>query len=118
MCSAITKKDVSAFKDWLNNAWTNLGMVNYPYPASFLEPLPGWPVKVCVLFYIIMLFNFIYARGNVRYLLNNALIYLGMVNNIYYAKFKTSAKMADLALILGCHSPRARERIILLKFEQ
>ena len=46
LCSPLTKKDVEAFKSWLNEAWVDLGMVNYPYPASFLEPLPGWPVKV------------------------------------------------------------------------
>ncbi|XP_060576858.1 lysosomal Pro-X carboxypeptidase-like [Ruditapes philippinarum] len=40
--------DVDNFKAWLTNAWTDLSMVNYPYPANFLEPLPAWPVKaVC-----------------------------------------------------------------------
>jgi len=38
--------DVTLFKTWLTNAWTDLAMVNYPYPANFLENLPGWPVKV------------------------------------------------------------------------
>jgi len=38
--------DVTALKDWLEETWINLAMVDYPYPASFLEPLPGWPIKV------------------------------------------------------------------------
>ncbi|XP_028397868.1 lysosomal Pro-X carboxypeptidase-like isoform X2 [Dendronephthya gigantea] len=43
-----TQKDVYKFRDWLSETWVNLAMVNYPYPASFLEPLPAWPIKaVC-----------------------------------------------------------------------
>lgn len=43
-----TFNDVYMLNVWLSEAWVNLAMVDYPYPASFLEPLPGWPIKeVC-----------------------------------------------------------------------
>lgn len=34
--------------DWLSSAYSYLAMVNYPYPADFMMPLPGHPIKeVC-----------------------------------------------------------------------
>lgn len=39
-------EDIDDLKDWLGNVWTNLAMVNYPYSANFLAPLPAYPVKV------------------------------------------------------------------------
>ncbi|KAE9607941.1 putative lysosomal Pro-Xaa carboxypeptidase [Lupinus albus] len=33
---------------WLSSAYSYLAMVNYPYPAEFMMPLPGHPIKeVC-----------------------------------------------------------------------
>ncbi|EDO36007.1 predicted protein, partial [Nematostella vectensis] len=48
-CSPIkTKYNVTQLQDWLSETWANLAMVNYPYAATFLEPLPAWPIKkVC-----------------------------------------------------------------------
>jgi lysosomal Pro-X carboxypeptidase len=42
----LSETDVSQLKDWLAETWVNLAMVDYPYAASFLEPLPAWPIKV------------------------------------------------------------------------
>ncbi|KAG5528256.1 hypothetical protein RHGRI_029058 [Rhododendron griersonianum] len=34
--------------NWLDSAYSYLAMVNYPYPANFMMPLPGNPIKeVC-----------------------------------------------------------------------
>ncbi|XP_077984303.1 lysosomal Pro-X carboxypeptidase-like [Glandiceps talaboti] len=41
-----TPADVDVLSSWLSDTWFNLAMVDYPYPASFLEPLPAWPIKV------------------------------------------------------------------------
>jgi len=40
--------DVFLLNNWLSEVWVNLAMVDYPYPANFLENLPAWPIKeVC-----------------------------------------------------------------------
>lgn len=44
-----SKADVRKLKDYLTNVWTNLAMVDYPYPANFLAPLPAYPIKVVCL---------------------------------------------------------------------
>ena len=31
--------------NWLESAYSYLAMVNYPYPANFMMPLPGDPIK-------------------------------------------------------------------------
>ncbi|XAR51410.1 Lysosomal Pro-Xaa carboxypeptidase [Bertholletia excelsa] len=41
-------KSIDELYDWLESAYSYLAMVNYPYPADFMMPLPGNPIKeVC-----------------------------------------------------------------------
>lgn len=41
-------KKIDDLSDWLDSAYSYLAMVNYPYPAEFVMPLPGHPIKeVC-----------------------------------------------------------------------
>ncbi|CAL8348939.1 unnamed protein product [Arctogadus glacialis] len=49
LCAPLkSRPDSVAFKEWLQETWVNLAMVDYPYEASFLQPLPAWPVQaVC-----------------------------------------------------------------------
>ena len=47
LCQPLTKKEkVKDLKDYLNDVWGNLAMMDYPYETSFLKPLPGKPVTV------------------------------------------------------------------------
>lgn len=43
LCNSL--KEVDDLENWLSEAWSSLAMVNYPYPTSFLNPLPAWPVE-------------------------------------------------------------------------
>jgi len=47
LCKPLKKDDdVKDLKSWLSNAYTNLAMINYPYPSDFLAPVPANPVAV------------------------------------------------------------------------
>lgn len=39
------EKNLTSLKQWLTGAWSNIAMVEYPYPANFLQNLPAWPIK-------------------------------------------------------------------------
>ncbi|XP_076447084.1 lysosomal Pro-X carboxypeptidase-like isoform X2 [Babylonia areolata] len=46
LCKPVENKyDLSDMLDWVSVVLGNLAMVDYPYPASFLQPLPAWPVQ-------------------------------------------------------------------------
>jgi len=41
-----TAEDVKMLKDFLQEIYIDLAMVNYPYETDFLMPLPGNPIDV------------------------------------------------------------------------
>ncbi|XP_076236780.1 lysosomal Pro-X carboxypeptidase [Calliopsis andreniformis] len=46
LCQPLTNtSDVKQLKSYLEDIYTNLAMVNYPYKANFLAPLPAYPVN-------------------------------------------------------------------------
>ncbi|KAF2357933.1 Peptidase S28 [Trinorchestia longiramus] len=49
LCSPLNStEDANDLKNYLTDVWTNLAMVDYPYMANFLAPLPAYPVMaVC-----------------------------------------------------------------------
>ena len=48
LCKSIKRVEAVQLKGYLNEVWTNVAMMDYPYPTEFLMPLPGYPVKaVC-----------------------------------------------------------------------
>lgn len=47
LCTPITNSTgVDILKEYLNELYTNLAMMNYPYPTDFIGHLPGFPVNV------------------------------------------------------------------------
>jgi dipeptidyl-peptidase-2 len=46
LCRTLTKDKVEHLLGWVRNSFAQLAMVDYPYPASFLAPLPAYPMKV------------------------------------------------------------------------
>lgn len=47
LCTPLKSQiDTIGLKSWLQETWINLAMVDYPYEASFLQPLPPWPIQV------------------------------------------------------------------------
>ena len=43
--------DLNRLISFLNGAWSYMAMTNYPYPTSFLSPMPAWPVTASCQFY-------------------------------------------------------------------
>ncbi|XP_055354093.1 dipeptidyl peptidase 2-like [Paramacrobiotus metropolitanus] len=64
---------------WVRNAFASMAMVNYPYPAQFLAPLPAWPVNASCQ----------YITGNPK----GALAGLAQAANLFYS---TSEKCHDI----------------------
>lgn len=70
LCSPLSENsDVTVLKNWVSELLVNLAMVNYPYPANFLAPLPGNPIKV-----IIHLLKHICHLNNINYFSINNLV--------------------------------------------
>ena len=42
----LNDRDVARFKNWMASNYDYMSMVDYPYAADFLAPLPGNPIKV------------------------------------------------------------------------
>lgn len=46
LCKPLTKENFKSFTDWVLSNYDALAMTDYPNPASFLAPLPSYPIKV------------------------------------------------------------------------
>ncbi|KAF5294855.1 hypothetical protein FQA39_LY00339 [Lamprigera yunnana] len=45
LCEPLQESDIEYLLNWLQDVYSNMAMVNYPYPTNFLANLPGNPVK-------------------------------------------------------------------------
>ena len=48
LCDPIDSSNATYIYDWLNSAFVYMAMTDYPYPTSFLNPMPGNPVAHAV----------------------------------------------------------------------
>lgn len=45
LCNPIkNSEDVDLLVQWLEDSWGEMAMVNYPYAADFLGPMPAFPI--------------------------------------------------------------------------
>ena len=42
----LTPTDLNLLMRRFEDMWETLAMVNYPYPTTFAQNLPAWPIKV------------------------------------------------------------------------
>ncbi len=45
LCKTPKSNEWDHFLQYARNAWTSMSMCDYPYPSTFLAPLPAWPIK-------------------------------------------------------------------------
>ncbi|EGG16784.1 peptidase S28 family protein [Cavenderia fasciculata] len=45
MFSLCGVQSVDDLVNWIESGLTYMAMADYPYPAAFLEPMPGWPIN-------------------------------------------------------------------------
>ncbi|KAI2800141.1 hypothetical protein BLOT_014051 [Blomia tropicalis] len=46
LCNPLTEDTVNEFISFVSSAWDSMAMTDYPNPASFLQPMPAYPIKV------------------------------------------------------------------------
>lgn len=46
LCDPLNKDTAGTFVDYVAAVWDSLPMIDYPNPASFLQTLPAYPIKV------------------------------------------------------------------------
>jgi len=45
-CEQVSSDNLNHLYGWVRNSFTDLAMMNYPYPTDLLAPLPGYPVNL------------------------------------------------------------------------